>query len=58
MGKVIKFTGPDRPESIMLMDAIEDAIYKIGMGKMTPFEILGVLSLVEKEFYKDTFGDT
>lgn len=48
---------PDRPESIALITAIEDAIDQIAPGKLTPIEVLGCLDLASKRFHEDTLRD-
>lgn len=52
---ISKIDTVDRPDSVALMDAIENCIYEIASEKMTAFEVLGVLDLVSKEFYKEHF---
>jgi len=44
---------PDRPDSVALITAIENAIDEIATDKMTQIEVLGVLDLVGKRFYED-----
>lgn len=44
---------PDRPVSIALVTAIEDAIDDIATEKMTAIEVLGVLDFVGKRFYEE-----
>jgi hypothetical protein len=44
--------GPDRPDSIALITALEDAINEIASEKMTAIEVLGCLDLVGKRFYE------
>ena len=43
----------DRPDSIALITAIEDAIDDIATEKMTAVEVLGVLDFVGKRFYEN-----
>ena len=47
-----KLNVPDRPESVALVTALEDAIYNIAPEKMTPIEVLGCLDMVSKKFYE------
>jgi len=42
---------PDRPETVALISALEDAIYEIAPDKMTPVEVLGCLDMVKQQFY-------
>ena len=49
---------PDRPDSIALITAIEDAIYDIATEKMTAVEVLGVLDFVAKRFYEEKLMTT
>ncbi len=51
-----KINVPDRPESIALMTAIEDAIEEIAPGKLTHYEVLGVLDAAGKRFYENTLS--
>jgi len=44
---------PERPASIALVTAIEDAIEDIAPDKMTAIEVLGVLDFVGKRFYEE-----
>ena len=48
---IIKLNADDRPHCAALINALEDAIYEIGQGKITPIEILGVLDFLSKKFY-------
>jgi hypothetical protein len=48
---------PERPASIALISAIEDVIYDLAPGKITPIEVLGCLDMVSKAFYKNEIGD-
>jgi hypothetical protein len=49
---VCQFPGPMRPDSIALLTAIEDTIDDLAVGKVTYFEILGVLDVVGKRLYE------
>lgn len=53
MSNIKHIEAPDRPSSIALMTAIEDAIADISPGNMTPIEVLGVLDVVSRRFYDD-----
>lgn len=47
----------DRPQTVSLITAIEDAIYEIAPGKMTPIEVLGCLDLIAKNFHSKNFNE-
>lgn len=40
----------DRPASISLMSAIEDVIDEVGVGKVTPIELVGVLNMIANKY--------
>lgn len=50
---VLAIKGPDRPDSVALMTALESAIDDIAVGKMTLIEVLGCLDIVARRFYED-----
>lgn len=45
----------DRPETVVLITEIEEVIYNIAPGKMTPIEVLGCLDLIAKNFHSKHF---
>ena len=51
-----KINTPDRPHSIALITAVENAIHDIATENMTPIEVLGVLDMVSKRFYDDNLS--
>jgi hypothetical protein len=42
--------GVDRPLEISLMDAIEDVIEDIAVGKMTHTEVVGTLEMIKAKY--------
>ena len=51
MPEIAKIKTVDRPDSIALMTAIENAIDDIAPEKMTAIEVVGVLDVVKSRFY-------
>lgn len=54
---ILKIDTPDRPASVALTTAFEDAIENIATDQLTHIEVLGCLDFVSKKYYENYLSE-